>query len=72
MGIGNWELGMGNWELGMGNWEMGNGKWEMGNGKLYIRRRLKPRLQKQNLPPQVEDNTAVETASTRTKPASAG
>ncbi|MEO9123378.1 MAG: hypothetical protein ABI262_01610 [Microcoleus sp.] len=54
------ELGIGNWELGIGNWE------------LYIRRRLKPRLHKQNLPPQVEDKTAVETASTRTKPASAG
>ncbi|MCC3461230.1 MAG: hypothetical protein JGK26_16180 [Microcoleus sp. PH2017_27_LUM_O_A] len=58
---------MGNWE-----WGMGNGEWGMGNGALYIRRWLKPRLHEQNLPPQVEDKTAVETASTRAKPASAG
>jgi len=35
---------------------------------------LKPRLHKQNPPPRVEDqeDRAVETASTQTKPASAG
>jgi len=46
--------------------------------RLKKTRRLKPRLYKQNLPPQVEENRAVEenpaveTASIQTKPASAG
>ncbi|TAE54362.1 MAG: hypothetical protein EAZ88_09255 [Oscillatoriales cyanobacterium] len=73
--IGYWLLVIGYWLLVIGYWLLVIGYWLLVIRhssfvirhssfviRHGIRRRLKPRLHKRNLPPQVEHRTAVETA----------
>ncbi|WP_293203264.1 hypothetical protein [Microcoleus sp. PH2017_09_SFU_O_A] len=63
--IGYWLLVIGYWLLVIGYWLLVIGYWLLVTSFVIrhgIRRRLKPRLHKRNLPPQVEHRTAVETA----------